>query len=161
MKPQEAIPERRKTQFGVESAVAMGTRRALAGFGRALRSSAVFSEPTSVLALRDVLTDATELGLSVTCRGSGRSYGDAALNAYGLVLSLSKMRRILAWDPATGIIDVEPGVTIEMHGAAEQPTIRVINDFRSNMAKPENSQSCSLPASVRKARQVPEHVHLM
>ena len=113
MNPPPAIPERPATAFGVDSPVALGTRRALTGYGRAMRSSAVFAEPSSILALRDVLTDASELGLSVACRGSGRSYGDAALNEFGLVLSLSGMRRILAWDAATGIIDVEPGVTIE------------------------------------------------
>jgi FAD/FMN-containing dehydrogenase len=46
-------------------------------------------------------------------RGAGRSYGDAALNDGGAVLDTSALRRVLAWDPTTGVIDVEPGVTIE------------------------------------------------
>ena len=44
-------------------------------------------------------------------RGAGRSYGDAALRPESVVLDLGRMQRILAWDPRTGRVDVEPGVT--------------------------------------------------
>ncbi|HHQ47569.1 MAG TPA: FAD-binding oxidoreductase, partial [Acidobacteria bacterium] len=43
-------------------------------------------------------------------RGAGRSYGDAAFFPEALVLDLSRMDRILSWDPATGVVEVEPGV---------------------------------------------------
>jgi FAD/FMN-containing dehydrogenase len=49
----------------------------------------------------------------VGLRGAGRSYGDAALNSGQMVLDLRGMNRILAWDPKSGVIKVEPGVTIE------------------------------------------------
>ncbi len=52
-------------------------------------------------------------GRSVGLRGAGRSYGDASLNAEGISLDLTRMKRILAWDPQTGVISVEPGVTIQ------------------------------------------------
>ncbi len=52
-------------------------------------------------------------GLSIGVRGAGCSYGDAALNGGQMALDCSRMRRILAWDPESGIITVEPGVTIE------------------------------------------------
>ncbi len=51
--------------------------------------------------------------LPLTLRGAGRSYGDAAISDGGLALDLSEMNRLLDWNPATGIADVEPGMTIE------------------------------------------------
>ncbi|MEO7995734.1 MAG: FAD-binding oxidoreductase, partial [bacterium] len=54
-----------------------------------------------------------ETGLSLGLRGAGRSYGDAALNSNGWVLDLTGFNRILHWDPARGIMTVEPGVTVE------------------------------------------------
>ena len=52
-------------------------------------------------------------GRSIGLRGAGRSYGDASLNAENITLDLTRMRRILEWNPETGIISVEPGVTIQ------------------------------------------------
>ena len=68
--------------------------------------------PTTVDGVRDVLTLAAARGLGVGLRGAGCSYGDASLNAEGVSLDLSRMNRILEWDPATGVIRAEPGVTI-------------------------------------------------
>lgn len=52
-------------------------------------------------------------GRSVGLRGAGRSYGDASLNAENVTLDLTRMRRILDWDPETGVIRVEAGVSIQ------------------------------------------------
>jgi FAD/FMN-containing dehydrogenase len=49
----------------------------------------------------------------VAPRGAGRTYGDGALNSGQIILDLSGMNRIQAWDPNTGVIRLEPGVTIE------------------------------------------------
>lgn len=68
--------------------------------------------PTTVQAIREVLTLAAARDLSVGLRGAGRSYGDAALNAEHICLDLSRMNRILEWDPDRGVIRVEPGVTL-------------------------------------------------
>ncbi|GCE21555.1 FAD-binding oxidoreductase [Dictyobacter kobayashii] len=43
---------------------------------------------------------------------AGHSYTDAALNTSGLLLDTTGMRRIIAWDPEQGIMQVEPGVTL-------------------------------------------------
>ena len=51
-------------------------------------------------------------GETVALRGAGCSYGDAALNTSQTVLDCSAMNRILAWNPETGVVTVEPGVTI-------------------------------------------------
>ena len=68
--------------------------------------------PSTVDGIRDVLALAASRGLSVGLRGAGRSYGDAALNAEEVCLDLSRMTRVLDWNPHTGVIRVEPGVTI-------------------------------------------------
>ncbi len=52
-------------------------------------------------------------GLSVTVRGAGRSYNDAALNGGGIVLDITGMNQILDWNPAAGMIRAEPGVTLQ------------------------------------------------
>jgi FAD/FMN-containing dehydrogenase len=51
-------------------------------------------------------------GRSIGLRGAGNSYGDAALNEENIILDMSRMSRILEWDPDLGRIRVEPGVTI-------------------------------------------------
>jgi len=87
--------------------------RALDGFGRSLLAACRYAAPRSLEELRSTFAQAREEGLSVTFRGSGRSYGDPALNAAGLVLDLSRFNRALCWDPEAGVIEAEPGLTIE------------------------------------------------
>ena len=69
--------------------------------------------PTDVAGIEAMFATARTHGRSVGLRGAGQSYGDAALNAENVCLDLTRMARILAWDPTTGRIRVEPGVTIE------------------------------------------------
>lgn len=68
--------------------------------------------PSTLEQLRDVFALARRTGRPVGLRGAGQSYGDAALNAEHILLDLSRMQRILAWDSGTGLVTVEPGVTI-------------------------------------------------
>jgi FAD/FMN-containing dehydrogenase len=68
--------------------------------------------PSTVDGIHEVFEVARAHGASIGLRGAGQSYGDAALNAEQISLDLSRMRRILAWDPEQGVIRVEPGVTI-------------------------------------------------
>jgi FAD/FMN-containing dehydrogenase len=68
--------------------------------------------PTTLDGLRDTLALARAEGRSVGLRGAGQSYGDAATNAENVCLDTSRMSRVLEWDPGTGRIRVEPGVTI-------------------------------------------------
>lgn len=46
-------------------------------------------------------------------RGLGRSYGDAAFDADGTVLSTARLDRLLAFDPATGLLEAEGGVRFD------------------------------------------------
>src|SRR5947209_6950622 len=45
--------------------------------------------------------------------GLGRSYGDAALNGGAGVLRLERLNRLLDWDPATGTLECEGGVSFQ------------------------------------------------
>ncbi len=49
----------------------------------------------------------------VLARGLGRSYGDAAQNAGGVVLDLLGRDRVLEVDPSTGVIEVEAGISLD------------------------------------------------
>ena len=84
----------------------------LENFGHSLRSSCYVYHPGTVEEIPDILKFARQNGLTVTLRGAGRSYNDAALNGGGIVLDLKRMDHILEWDPATGIVRVEPGVCL-------------------------------------------------
>ncbi len=56
---------------------------------------------------------AKKLGLTVTARGTGLSYNDASLNGGGIVLDMRGMNQIEEWDPASGLVRCEAGVTLE------------------------------------------------
>jgi FAD/FMN-containing dehydrogenase len=61
---------------------------------------------------RSAIPQARESRQSIVSRGSGYSYGDPALNRNQIVLHVRPMHRVLNWDPETGTVDVEPGVTV-------------------------------------------------
>jgi FAD/FMN-containing dehydrogenase len=85
----------------------------LENFGHSLRAPSYRYRPTQVAEIYEVFRLAEEEGLTVTARGAGRSYNDAALNGGGIMLDTSAMNQILEWDPASGIVHCEPGVTLE------------------------------------------------
>lgn len=68
--------------------------------------------PSTVEGVREVLRLARESGRSVVPRGSGFSYGDTSLNSENIVLDMKRMNSVLEWAPASGVIRIEPGVTI-------------------------------------------------
>lgn len=84
----------------------------VAAWGRATQSISYVYRPTTIDALGEVFRLARHTGRSVGLRGGGNSYGDAALNSENIILDLRRMNRILDWNPATGIIRLEPGVTL-------------------------------------------------
>ncbi|MBL8056556.1 MAG: FAD-binding oxidoreductase, partial [Anaerolineales bacterium] len=85
----------------------------LDSFGHAVRGLAYRFRPARADEIAALFQRAQRAGLSVALRGSGRSYGDAALNAGQVVLDLRRMNRILDWNPDSGLIRVEPGVTFQ------------------------------------------------
>ena len=82
-------------------------------WGGASDSVSYVYRPSTRDELRLVFSIAVESNLTVGFQGRGNSYGDAALNSENILVDLRRMRRILQWDPQSGIIRVEPGVTLE------------------------------------------------
>ena len=85
----------------------MIVRRELEGWGRWPRiycAEAVPDRPDSAAAALAALPSAIP-------RGLGRSYGDAALNAAG-VISSRKLNRMVRFDAATGLLEAEAGVSL-------------------------------------------------
>jgi FAD/FMN-containing dehydrogenase len=68
--------------------------------------------PATMEDLGQVFNVAAVSGRTVGLRGAGLSYGDATLNSEQIVLDMRRMNRVLDWDPKSGRIRVEPGVTI-------------------------------------------------
>jgi FAD/FMN-containing dehydrogenase len=60
----------------------------------------------------EALDAARAMEVTAAFEGGGNSYGDAFQNAEGVVIDLSRMDRVLKWDPNSGVIVCEPGVTI-------------------------------------------------
>ena len=85
----------------------------LHGYGMRQHADGYLFRPTSVDEIRAIFDLARETGRKVTLRGAGRSYGDGNIGAESLLVDIGRMRRILSWDPVTGLIDCEAGVTIE------------------------------------------------
>lgn len=81
-------------------------------WGMASRSMAHVWRPSTVDGIRAVFELARRSGRRVAFRGGGNSYGDAFQNREEIVLDLSRMNRVLEWNPETGVIDLEPGVRI-------------------------------------------------
>src|SRR5580765_5778503 len=86
--------------------------RVLDGFGGSVRALSRSVCPTSVEELAKVFAAAKAEQLNVSFRGAGRSYGDASLNTGQLAVDGRGMRRILAFDRETGVIEVEGGASI-------------------------------------------------
>src|SRR6516164_7180204 len=84
----------------------------LEGYGMRQRARCRVARPASAAEVADLFAEAAAGGESVGLRGGGCSYGDAALNGGHVVLDTARLNRILAWDPATGEMTAEPGVTI-------------------------------------------------
>ncbi len=86
------------------------TMKELSGWGR-------FPTTRSECALLEARADAREMleardGHAILAHGMGRSYGDAALLERGRVLLTSGLDEILGFDPETGWLECEAGVTL-------------------------------------------------
>jgi decaprenylphospho-beta-D-ribofuranose 2-oxidase len=84
-------------------------RETLSGWGRFPVEPAHVYRPEKRAELRELLASGAEP--SYIARGLGRSYGDAALNAGGGVVRQTRLNRFLSFDPQTGILECEAGVS--------------------------------------------------
>lgn len=85
------------------------TNIALTGWGRSSTARVRACRPERQSELETVL-DGVDAG-GIIAYAAGRSYGDAALNDGGATVLTRRLDRILAFDPATGEVVCEPGVT--------------------------------------------------
>jgi len=83
------------------------------GWGMVVAAPSRVLRPRSVDEIRACYQLARHDGVPLGLRGTGNSYGDAAINARGHVLDIARMDRILRWDRETGIAELEPGVTLQ------------------------------------------------
>ena len=83
----------------------------LSGWGRTEPTVADVAAPWSADEAGELVKGAAEAG--VIARGLGRSYNNAAQNSGGLVISTSGMRDVLSFDPASGVVCCEAGVSLE------------------------------------------------
>ena len=81
------------------------------GWGRALRAEMLAARPERVSELADILASTGEEGIIV--HAGGRSYGDAALNGGGRAILTHRLDRLLDFDPATGVLVAEAGVSFD------------------------------------------------
>ena len=89
----------------------MSRHAALHGWGRTNPSVATVHRAGDDAELTGLVTAAGRRG--VLARGLGRSYGDAAQNAGGVVVDMTTRDRVLAVDTATAVVQVEAGVSMD------------------------------------------------
>ncbi|MEM9065843.1 MAG: FAD-binding oxidoreductase [Planctomycetota bacterium] len=78
---------------------------------------AVVARPERARTLRNAFLEPGPVGTTTLARGLGRSYGDAALNedradARGRLVLTERLGRVLAFDPETGILEAEAGMSL-------------------------------------------------
>lgn len=74
------------------------------GWGRALMAEGDLARPEKINGIADAPP--------VPAFGMRRSYGDACLNSDGRALDMTRLDRILSFDPDTGLLEAEAGVQI-------------------------------------------------
>lgn len=87
-----------------------------AGWGRALTAHGEIARPERRRTLEDILKDAL-----VPAIGMRRSYGDAALNNGGRAIDMTRLDRMISFDPETGILHVEAGARVGEIASAFAP----------------------------------------
>ncbi|MFN0115848.1 MAG: FAD-binding protein [Paracoccaceae bacterium] len=86
------------------------------GWGRALKAHGEIARPERMRALAETLAETYAPAV-----GMRRSYGDAALNDGGRVIEMTRLDRMLSFDAATGILNVEAGARVGEIAAAFAP----------------------------------------
>lgn len=77
-----------------------------------IRTRSLVARPASVDECRDVIEWCRENGTTLCPRGAGRSYGDMALNDGQVLLDVTRMNRVIAFDRLKAQIRVEAGVRL-------------------------------------------------
>ncbi len=85
----------------------------LGNFSHSLDATVYHIQPKFIEEIAEIFALARENNLKIAPRGAGRSYNDAALKGGGIVLDLSLLRYVQAWDAEKGILRAHPGLTLE------------------------------------------------
>lgn len=101
----------------------------LSGWGRTAPTTAEVLSTPDVEVIQNAVRQVAEqndskpahLRRGVIARGMGRSYGDPAQNAGGLVIDMQPLNKIHSIDQATAIVDVDAGVTLDQLMKAALP----------------------------------------
>ena len=80
------------------------------GWGRFPRIEGRAKRPEKIATLQEIVRAGEST--SLTARGAGRSYGDAALNKDGYLILTERLNRMLAFNKETGVLCCEAGVTL-------------------------------------------------
>ncbi|MEP6894653.1 MAG: FAD-binding oxidoreductase, partial [Chloroflexota bacterium] len=91
----------------------LNTFKQLENFGHSLKASSYCVQVKQTEDIYETFQLAKKLGLKITARGTGISYNDVSLNGGGIVLDMTGMNLIQEWNPATGLVRCESGVTLE------------------------------------------------
>ncbi len=83
--------------------------KSLTGWGRVLQATSSAARPERIAELEAIFRDTGSS--SLIAFGAGRSYGDAALNSSGRTVMMSRLNRFLDFDPSSGKLVAEAGVT--------------------------------------------------
>lgn len=92
------------------SAVAT-THEAVAGWGNCPVETCHVARPETLARLRELIASGAQP--NYIARGLGRAYGDAGLNRDRGVASIAALDRILSFDPGSGRVDCQGGVSLE------------------------------------------------
>ncbi|NLE81313.1 MAG: FAD-binding oxidoreductase, partial [Rhodococcus sp.] len=103
--------------------------RTLAGWGRTAPTTAHVLSTPDVEVIAKAVTQVAEqneskpsyLQRGVIARGLGRSYGDPAQNAGGLVVDMTALNRIHRIDRDTHLVEVDGGVSLDQLMKAALP----------------------------------------
>ena len=87
------------------------TQKRVEGWGRFPTTEALCARPERWSEVQSALTDRN--GDHILAHGLGRSYGDAALLTGGRIVLTRRLDRLLAFDPDSGWIRAEAGVSLE------------------------------------------------
>src|SRR5688572_4557355 len=93
----------------------------LENFGHSLKASSYRIQIKKADDIFEAFQLAKKLGLKVIARGTGISYNDVSLNGGGIVLDMSGMNQIVKWDPGSGIVRCEAGVTLKQLWQCVEP----------------------------------------
>jgi decaprenylphospho-beta-D-ribofuranose 2-oxidase len=94
-------------------------RRSLNGWARTAPTTAEVLRTPDVGVIAGAVANAGPRG--VIARGLGRSYGDPAQNAGGLVIDMTGVQRIHSIDDGSGLVDLDAGVSLEQLMKAALP----------------------------------------